>query len=110
SLDDLEAGARQQIAEDLHVDLLILDRQDELAHDGIACRSTVMGSVNANVEPCPTLDCTEILPPCSSIIFFDIARPSPVPLLVLVIELSACWNCWKSLAWSAALIPGPVSR
>jgi hypothetical protein len=77
----------------LHVVLLILDGKNELAHDGIACRSTAMGNVNVKVEPCPTLDCTEILPPCSSIIFFEMARPSPVPPLDLVIELSACWNC-----------------
>ena len=33
-----------------------------------------------------------------------------MPPLALVVELSACWNSWNSLAWSASEMPGPVSR
>src|SRR6266478_3074888 len=59
-------------------------------HAGLACSSTVTGSVNAKVEPLPGLDSTQMRPPCISIIRFEMARPSPVPPFFRVIELSAC--------------------
>jgi hypothetical protein len=46
---------------------------------GSICRSTITGSVNANVEPCPGCDSTQILPPCISMTRFDTASPRPVP-------------------------------
>jgi hypothetical protein len=46
-----ETRARQKIAQDLQVVLLIFDHQNALCHAGLACPWTVMGSVNANVEP-----------------------------------------------------------
>ena len=49
-------------------------------------------------------------PPCISMIRREMANPSPVPPFFLVIELSACWNSWKSLAWSAVEIPGAAPR
>src|SRR6478672_7375861 len=67
-------------------------------YTGLACCSTETGSVNENVEPCPTTDSTQIFPPCISIIRFEMASPRPVPPFLRVIELSACWNSWKSLA------------
>ena len=63
--------------------------------------------VNENVEPLPTCDSTQILPPCISMIRLEIAAPSPVPPFFLVIELSACWNSWNSFSWSASEMPGP---
>jgi hypothetical protein len=62
------------------------------------------------VEPLPGLDSTQMRPPCISMIRREIAKPSPVPPFFLVIELSASWNSWNSLAWSAVEIPKPVSR
>ena len=97
-LDHFVVGAGQQIAEDLPVVLLVLDHQNALAHGGLACCSTLIGSVNENVEPSPGLEFTQIRPPCISMIRLEMARPRPVPPLVLVIELSACWNSWNSLA------------
>jgi hypothetical protein len=43
------------------------------------CRSTITWSVNANVEPWPTCDLTQNLPPCISTMRFDMASPKPVP-------------------------------
>ena len=63
-----------------------------LPHAGLACSSTLTGSVNANVEPLPGLE----LHPNSSAMHLDDplrdGKPSPVPPFFLVIELSACWN------------------
>src|SRR5262249_51453859 len=56
----------------------------------LTCCSTTTGRVNANVEPWPGCDSTQILPPCISMMRFDMASPSR--------------------AWSAAVMPGPVSR
>src|SRR6266446_6004781 len=85
-----ETHARQKIAQDLQVVLLIFDHQNALCHAGLACPSTVTGSVNAKVEPLPGLDSTQMRPPCISMIRFEMARPSPVPPFFRVIELSAC--------------------
>ena len=73
------------------------------------CRSTRTGSANRKVEPRPRADSTQIRPPCISTIRLAMARPSPVPPFFRVLELSACWNSSKILAWSASEIPGPVS-
>src|SRR6516225_5268517 len=97
-LGDLIVGRSKHIADDLPIIRLVLDHQNALAHAGSSCRSTTTGSVNANVEPWPGCDSTQILPPCISMIRFDIARPKPVPPFFRVIALSACWNSWKSLA------------
>ena len=58
----------------------------------------------------PSSDSTQIVPPCISTMRLAIDRPSPVPPFFLVVELSACWNSSKILAWSASEMPGPVSR
>jgi hypothetical protein len=58
----------------------------------LICRATVTGSVKANVEPWPSCDSTQILPPCISTMRFEMASPSPVPPFLRVTALSACWN------------------
>ena len=55
----------------------------------LICCSTTTGSVNANVEPWPGCDSTQIRPPCISIMRFDMARPRPVPPFLRVMALSA---------------------
>src|SRR5262249_23479178 len=99
----------QQIAEDMPIVQLIFDHQDALFRHGAACFATMIGRVNEKVDPRPGFDSTQIRPPCISTIRLAIDRPRPVPPLVLVDELSACWNSTKILAWSAAAMPGPVS-
>ena len=56
----------------------------------LTCCSTTTGSVKANVEPWPGCDSTQILPPCISMMRFDMASPKPVPPFLRVIALSAC--------------------
>jgi hypothetical protein len=58
----------------------------------LICCSTTTGSVNANVEPWPGCDSTHILPPCISMMRFEMASPKPVPPFLRVMALSACWN------------------
>src|ERR1700730_5274459 len=67
-------------------------------YTGLACCSTATGMAKENIEPCPATDSTQIFPPCISIIRFELASSKPVPPFLRVIELSACWNSWNSLA------------
>src|SRR5665213_1294394 len=97
-LDHLVAGGTQEIAQDLPVVLMVLDHQNALAHALPTCCSTVTGIVKENTEPCPSSDSTQSRPPCSSTMRREMARPSPVPPLARVEELSACWNSSKILA------------
>jgi hypothetical protein len=64
--------------------------QQYLRHTTPTCCSTRTGSVKENVEPLPTTESTQILPPCISIMRLEIASPKPVPPLLRAIELSAC--------------------
>src|SRR5215469_5844753 len=89
-LGDLIVGRRQHIADDLAIIRLVFDHQNTLGHAASTCRSTTTGSVKVNVEPSPSCDSTQILPPCISMMRFDIARPKPVPPFLRVIALSAC--------------------
>ena len=82
----------KHIVNDLATIRLVLDHQNALAHAASTCRSTTTGSLNANVEPWPGCDSTQILPPCISMMRFDMASPKPVPPFFLVMALSACWN------------------
>src|SRR5262249_54837634 len=89
-LSDLIIGRGQHIADNLAIIRLVLDHQNALAHAASTCRSTITGSVNANVAPSPTCDSTQILPPCISMMRFDMASPKPVPPFLRVMALSAC--------------------
>src|SRR5215467_3168616 len=91
-LDDLIVGGGKHIADNPATIRLVLDHQNALAHAASTCRSTMTGSVNANVEPCPSCDSTQIRPPCISMMRFDMASPSPVPPFLRVMALSARWN------------------
>jgi hypothetical protein len=65
-------------------------RNCRAAKRGYEFCSTTTGRLNANVEPWPTCDSTQIRPPCISMMRFDIASPRPVPPFFLVMALSAC--------------------
>src|SRR5438105_13522961 len=84
-LDGLPAGRRLQqreparledVPEELHVLLVVLDHEDPPAGHPY---SRPAGSVNTNVLPWPTSLSTQIRPPCSSVSRLDTSRPSPVP-------------------------------
>ncbi len=67
-----------------------------------------MGRKIEKVVPCftdPVQLFIWIVPPCFSIIFCVIHRPSPVPKSAFVVK-----NGWKRLCMSCAAIPEPVSR
>src|SRR6516165_1472883 len=82
----------QHVADNLAIIRLVLHHQNALAHARSTCCSTTTGSVNANVEPWPGCDSTQIRPPCISMIRFEMASPKPVPPFLRVMALSACWN------------------
>src|SRR5215468_8794365 len=90
AIDRTVIGAGEHIVDNLANIRLILDHQNALAHAGSTCRSTMTGSVKVNVEPWPTWDSTQILPPCISMMRFDIASTKPVPPFLRVMALSAC--------------------
>ena len=52
----------------------VLRPREESAHS-----SRPTGSVNVNVDPCPTRLLTQMRPPCNSTNLRESARPSPVP-------------------------------
>src|SRR5262249_23985098 len=108
-LDESLTGIAEEIAQDLPIVDLILDHKNASAHACPTWRSTLIGTVNENVAPCPTSDSTQRRPPCISIMRLAIASPRPVPLFCLVDDESACWNSSKILPWSASSMPGPVS-
>src|ERR1700730_4111837 len=87
---DFVVGGGKQIANDLAVILLVLHHQNALAHAVSTCRSTRTGIVNEKVEPLPTCDSSQTLPPCISTMRLEMASPKPVPPFLRVIALSAC--------------------
>src|SRR5215467_9215859 len=90
-LGDFTIDTAKHIANNLAIIFLVLHHQYAFAHAGSTCRTTT-GSVNANVEPRPTCDSTQIRPPCISMMRLEMASPKPVPPFLRVIALSACWN------------------
>ena len=68
--------------------ILIRDDKDAIAHRARFRNSARVGISIWNVEPLPTVDSTQMRPPCISTICLAIASPTPVPPLALVRELS----------------------
>src|SRR6516225_5163798 len=94
SLGNLIVSEGKHIADNLTAIRWVLDYQNTLAHGAAStCRSTITGRVKANVEPWPTCDWTQIVPPCISIMRLEMASPKPVPPFLRVMAVSACWNC-----------------
>ena len=58
-------------------------------------------------SPCPSSDSTQMLPPCRSTIFLQIARPMPVPANSS--RLCSRWNMPKILSKYCGSIPSPLS-
>src|SRR5262245_59476507 len=109
-LDDLVSGIVPAIVQHASIVLLILGLQDARAHDHPCCAAACTGSVKMKRDPLPGSDSTHIRPPCISTIRRAMANPSPVPPLVRVVELSACWNSSNILTRSSGLMPGPESH
>ncbi len=66
-----------------------------------------IGSVSTTSKrlPFPSSLCTKISPPISSMIFFVIAIPSPVPCTLFVTELSALVNGSKICCTNSSVMP-----
>src|SRR5262249_25922891 len=89
--------------------LLVLDDENAF-HDAAPVAAVVRtGSSMRNVDPLPSVDSTQMRPPCISTICLAMARPNPVPPLALVIELSIWWNFSKILPLSGGGMRGGVS-
>src|SRR6266850_4927269 len=106
-LDDGEAVVLQEIARELHVLVVVLHQQDQIAQP-FTSTGRRMGSVNENVLPLPGLLSSEIRPPCSSTKRFVRVSPSPVPSRER--SRPTCRNSSNTPAWSSAAMPIPVSR
>src|SRR5438034_7255832 len=65
-LDDVVSGGGEQIAEDLAVVLGIFDHKNALFHAASFCCSARIGTTIRKVEPTPSSEATEIVPPCIS--------------------------------------------
>src|SRR4029077_598633 len=101
----LVAGRVQDVAEELHVPLVVLDHEDPLAGHR---QTDPAGSVNTKVLPLPSSLSTQMRPPCSSTNRFESASPRPVPSRCSM-PVSVCWNSSKIRLWSSGARPGPVS-
>src|SRR5262245_12693173 len=107
-LDHGVARSGEEIAQDGAQIFLVLHNKNSFTH-GAPAAAACTGSSMRNVEPCPRLDSTQMRPPCISTISLAMARPSPVPPLARVFELSTWRNFSKTRSQSSAGIPGPVS-
>ncbi len=93
--DHFKPGARQQIAKNATIVLLIFDDEDALAHACPTRVSTAMGSVKEKVEPLPSFESTRSRPPCISMFLLEMVSPSQEPPFLRVVDESACWNSSK---------------
>src|SRR3989454_4212812 len=90
-LEQAVAGCLEDIAEELHVLLVVLDDEDLRAcHVEVASD----GSVKTKALPSPGSLSTQILPPCNSTSRFESASPRPVPSRCPA-PASVCWNSSK---------------
>src|SRR5215470_6973018 len=120
-LDALTAAVGEILAQQLGVVRIVLDQQDAQRHDELSrFRQAVaaagaalsigpwVGSSKKNVVPLPGSDSTQIRPPCRSMIFLQIARPTPVPGYVR--RLCNRWKMTKMRSAYSGSMPMPLSR
>lgn len=65
--------------------------------------------LKANVDPCPYLDWTAILPLNWFTMFYEITRPSPMPCVFMPLVLYSLPNSLNNLILSLFFMPTPVS-
>src|ERR1700727_3156757 len=68
---------------------------------------SLAAKANRKVDPAPRCDSTEIVPPCLSTIFLQMASPMPVPANSS--RLCSRWNMPKILSKYCGSIPNPLS-
>src|SRR5262249_35443910 len=87
-LEDVVARSAKKVAQDAAQVFLVLNDKDALAHGAVFRNSARVGSSIWKVDPLPSVDSTQMRPPCISTICLAMASPRPVPLLALVFEPS----------------------
>src|SRR5207237_998568 len=90
-LEQAEAGCLEDVAEELHVLLVVLDDEDLRA---CHVEPAFDGSVKTKALPSPSSLSTQIRPPCNSTSRFESASPRPVPSRCPA-PASVCWNSSK---------------
>ena len=65
--------------------------------------------VKPKVVPVPNMDETDINPPKAFIIYYDITKPRPIPLMFMLLVFSILPKFLNSLSISLSDIPIPVS-
>src|SRR6266436_5617749 len=90
----------------------VFDQENLFGHafssDGSHDFLSLSAKAKRNVEPCPGCDSTEMLPPCRSTIFLQMANPMPVPENCS--RVCSRWNMPKIFSKYCESIPSPLSR
>src|ERR1700687_1814823 len=90
---------------------IVLDQKNFHGHivpsDKIHEFLSLSSKAKRKVDPCPTCDSTEMVPPCRSTIFLQMANPMPVPANSS--RLCNRWNTPKILSKYCGSIPNPLS-
>jgi hypothetical protein len=60
---------------------------DIIHSDSYSARTISIGRINANLEPTPTSEVTEISPPSCWIIILEIVKPRPIPPRLMSLDL-----------------------
>ena len=90
-----------------NVDWLLRDKMHASSSSYRWCRRLTLGNRERERRAPPSLDCTQILPPCRSTIRLHVAKPSPTP--VSEVPSSSWRNGAKTLSHSSLRIPIPLS-
>ena len=87
------------------------DRRDAGGRDRVLPDAARVATVRWNVLPSPGTPAlsAHIVPPIASASRLEIARPSPVPPYLRLVEASAWLNDWNMRPMAAAEMPMPVS-
>src|SRR5208282_5740276 len=90
-----------------HISGAVFDQKNFYGHsissDELHDLFSLSARAKRKVEPCPGCDSTEMLPPCRSTIFLQIAKPMPVPANSS--RLCRRWNIPKIFSKYCGSIP-----
>src|SRR5262249_26271918 len=100
-LDQPVGGPTQQVADDLLVQLVVLDVEDRLAAHAAFPPARRRGIEKEKVDPFPSSLSTQTRPPCSSTNFRVMLSPSPGPATSRVMETSP----WRNSVNSLSILP-----
>src|SRR5208282_6903441 len=94
-----------------HISGTVFDQENMDGHvfffDGFHDFFSFPAKAKLKVDPCPGWDSTEMVPPCRSTIFLQMAKPMPVPANSS--RLCNRWNMPNIFSKYCGLIPNPLS-